>query len=140
MFANSNSTVLQSQSPLATGLGKWPTQWPMEKGKWLSQSYILKALRIANKSAPGPDGIPYQAYQAVPRAAEILHRCFVELFSVDDLVLPQSFNFSRLTCIPKKPAGTDPVLGDYYTVDATRPISVVDTANRLLALAGKNST
>ena len=53
------------------------------------------------------------------------------------MVIPSTFNYSRLVCIPKKPAGTDPQLGEYYTADAAMPLSVVDTSNRLLALAGK---
>ena len=37
--------------------------------------------------------------------------------------------------LPKKIAGVDPLLGDYYTAADTRPLVIVNTDNRLLASA-----
>ena len=35
----------------------------------------------------------------------------------------------------KKPSGSDPIVGDYYLPSATRPLSLVNTDNRLIASA-----
>ena len=40
-------------------------------------------------------------------------------------------------CLPKKVAGTHPTLGDYFTPENTRPLSIVNTDNRILAAATK---
>ena len=44
--------------------------------------------------------------------------------------LPFGFNFSTLVCLPKKVAGVDPLLGDYYTPADVRPLMIVNTDNR----------
>ena len=51
--------------------------------------------------------------------------------------LPSDFNHSRLICLPKKPIGTRPDLGEFYACEATRPLSIVNTDNRLLGVAAK---
>ena len=43
-----------------------------------------------------------------------------------------------LCCLPKKKTGVDEEAGDYYAADATRPLSIVNTDNRILANAARN--
>ena len=54
-----------------------------------------------------------------------------ENFTLRDV--PKDFNASFLCCLPKKPSGHDPVEGDYFKPSATRPLSLVNTDNRLVA-------
>ena len=43
------------------------------------------------------------------------------------------FNLGNMVFLPKKPAGNDPVLGDYHTAGDVRPLVIVNTDNRLVA-------
>ena len=45
------------------------------------------------------------------------------------------FNLSILCCLPKKPRGTDPNLGDFFLPEDTRPLSIVNTDDRIIANA-----
>jgi hypothetical protein len=51
--------------------------------------------------------------------------------------LPEEFNYATMVCLPKKTAGVHPQLGDFYTPENTRPLSSVNTDNRILAIAGQ---
>ena len=84
---------------------------------------VSEAIKRSNNSSPGPDGIPFAAWRAAPDLASPL------LFSVLSKICngqppPKGFNFGILFLIPKKPSGL---------VSDTRPISVTNTDNRLLA-------
>ena len=94
---------------------------------------IHMAVKHAGSSAPGPDGIPceYRFYDGLCDALQFLRA------SPDPSILPEGFDHSRLICLPKKPAGHDPGLGENYTPENTRPLSVVSTDNRLMAAAVK---
>ncbi|CAK0837112.1 unnamed protein product, partial [Prorocentrum cordatum] len=48
-----------------------------------------------------------------------------------------TFNLGILCCMPKKPVEQRPELGDVYTAESTRPLSLVDVSNRLIAAACK---
>ena len=101
---------------------------------------MTAALKGCGRSAPGPDGIPYEAYRNYLPAKGILHDVLghmMENKSVNSI--PPDFNYSRMTCLPKKPSGHDAELGDYYSPENTRPLSIVNTDNRLLAAALKFS-
>ena len=96
------------------------------------------AIKTSNNSAPGPDGIPYAAWRNAGRqAAIILLEAITQLQEdeSDNSSVPDNFNASYLCCLPKKPSGTDPNLGEYYLPSATRPLSLVSTDNRLIASA-----
>ena len=43
------------------------------------------------------------------------------------------FNRGYLCCLAKKPTGEDPHVGTFFAASATRPLSVMNTDNRLLA-------
>ena len=97
-----------------------------------------RAIHYAGNSAPGPDGIPYSAYRHsdLARIAPKGGATYVVTDATGDLI-PEDLNHSRLICLPKKPTGT---LADdtcYYSPEATRPLSIVNTDNRLIAAAVK---
>ncbi len=80
---------------------------------------IRGAIKHSNNSAAGPDGIPYAAYRSTARlSGEILTGVFGDLTSEGSWV-PEEFNVAVMSCLPKKPAGTDPIHGDYYTPETT---------------------
>ena len=45
------------------------------------------------------------------------------------------YNFSSMVFLPKKVAGQDPIAGEYYVPDGTRPLSIMNCDNRLVASA-----
>ncbi len=84
---------------------------------------VADAIKRSNNSSPGPDGVPFAAWRAAPDLASPL------LFNVLNKICegqapPPGFNYGILFLIPKKPSGL---------VSDTRPISVTNTDNRLLA-------
>ena len=122
-------------------------------GRWIIQrKAITKAIATARDSMPGPDGIPAAAYKRLGQfATDILYEVSVSLCSHDGIAqlasaysdrCPQEmhdFNKSLLCCLPKKVAGTDPIMGDFYSGDTTRPLALVNTDNRILASAARIS-
>ena len=44
-----------------------------------------------------------------------------------------SFNAGNIVFLAKKLAGTDPILGDFYSPADVRPLLIVNTDNRLVA-------
>ena len=45
------------------------------------------------------------------------------------------FNLGLLCCLPKKAAGVHDQFGEFYTPADTRPLSIVNTDNRIIASA-----
>jgi hypothetical protein len=64
------------------------------------------------------------------------HGGVAKTVSGDDY-LPEEFNYATMVCLPKKTAGVHPQFGDFYTPENTRPLSIVNTDNRILAIAGQ---
>ena len=80
-------------------------------------------------SAPGPDGIPFAAWRAAPDlSALLLHRVFEVIAKGHSP--PEGFNHGLLYLLPKKDTGL---------VSDTRPLSVTNTDNRILAAAVSRS-
>ena len=102
----------------------------------LTDEHVKLALKNSNNSAPGPDGIPYSAYRKCTLSADILCACARGLLS-SRVRAPGGFHAAKLCCFPKKPVRQDPDLGDLYSPDSTRLLSIVNTDNRLIAAAGK---
>ena len=108
---------------------------------------VAKAVRLSGNSAPGPDGIPYLAWRMVgPLGVDVLwdvvralatdegSRMMAEAYS--DLPPGEhSYNLGLLCCLPKKPSGHSADGTPYYTADHTRPLSIVNCDNRLVASA-----
>ena len=96
----------------------------------------------------GPDGIPHGAWRALGSVGiDILYGVACELAdaggieAMTEAYLAQGgadceHNLSTLCCLPKKPIGSDPLLGDYYRAGDTRPLSIVNCDNRLVANSG----
>lgn len=84
---------------------------------------VLKAIRGTNNSTAGPDGIPFAAWRAAPDlAAPVLLAALNALFKGH--APPEGFNHGLLFLLPKR--ATD-------IVSDTRPLSVTNTDNRILA-------
>ena len=109
---------------------------------------MKRAIARSRNSTPGPDGIPYEIWALLADlgidvlsgalsdlAAENFEDLLTDACRDEPGLLQHSFNLALLYCIPKKPTGHDDAMGDYFTPDHTRPLSVVNTDNRLLANA-----
>ena len=84
---------------------------------------ILSAIKNSNDSSPGPDGIPFAAWRAAPDLAAPLLLSVIESLCGGQPP-PSGYNHGLLFLIPKKHTGL---------ASDTRPISVTNTDNRLLA-------
>jgi hypothetical protein len=84
---------------------------------------VLYAINHSGNTAPGPDGIPFAAWRAAPDlAAPVLLKVFRAISSGQPP--PSGFNNGLLFLLPKKKTGL---------VSDTRPLSVTNTDNRLIA-------
>ena len=124
---------------------------PLDTNAWeVTHKDIQQALDISSNTRPGPDGIPYGAWRALGNLAiDILHGVATTLSNPDsDSMLRQAYhdeaaenehnyNLSSLICLPKKPSGCDEEVGEYYSPGNTRPLSIVNTDNRLVANAAR---
>ena len=123
----------------------------MASRSWkVSRKIVRAAIKFARNSMPGPDGIPAAAYKALHDiAADIFFDSISALSSAEGpsfLVAAYAdrcgagkhdFNLSLLCCLPKKPVGTDPDHGDYYSGENTRPLALVNVDNRIIASAAR---
>ena len=113
----------------------------------VSMQHVLHAIKVAPCTAPGPDGIPYNAWKKLgPLGASTLRQAIRKLgednaraalcgMSGNGDHQEHLFNLGNMVFLPKKPAGTDPLLGDFYTASDVRPLVIVNTDNRLMASA-----
>ena len=114
------------------------------------KKHVAKALSQAKNSMPGPDGIPAMAYKMLgPLAVDTLYDVFEVLCSDDGQEIlteayrgmtsaqAHEFNLSVLCLLPKKATGHDEACGDYYHPSDTRPLSICNVDNRLLASAAR---
>ena len=86
---------------------------------------IEEAIKRSNNSTPGPDGVSFAAWRAAPDLAAPLLAAVLEALC-RGVKPPRGFNHGLLFLIPKKATGL---------VADTRPLSVTNTDNRLLASA-----
>ena len=112
---------------------------PLDDHRWKTRRReVARAIKQAHASAPGPDGIPYLAWQRLgDLAIDILHLAGKELEKDDfrnrlldmegEGAIQHAFNLGALACIPK--GCTD----DPPEASSTRPLSIVNTDNRILA-------
>ena len=129
------------KDPLPTN----PTRWKVKR------KHIQKALRCSRLTAPGPDGLSafhwkklgkvavdalYEAARELEDgdAEDIIQDAYWDMVGPDD---PHNFNLGVLCCIPKKPVGQHETLGEVYDGDSTRPLMIVNVANRIIAAAYK---
>jgi ribonuclease HI len=90
---------------------------------------FLNILKENKSSAPGPDGIPFQAWRAVADIAAPVFLAVARSLQERDPYIPDWFNQAVLYFFPKVPNATSPGQG--------RPISVTNTGNRVIAAAFK---
>jgi len=134
------------------GDARWNTGLPTEDpSAWkILRSHIVKAVKQAKNSMPGPDGIPAMAYIAMGDmmidlledmigvlSSEEAEDVLTEAFSSMTLEERHAFNASILCCLPKKPSGVHEEAGEFYHPDATRPLNISNVDNRLLASAAR---
>ena len=108
---------------------------------------VLHAIKVAPSTAPGPDGIPYRAWKKLgPLGASVLHGAIrrlgedsahTALCTISGNADHQGhlFNLGNMVFLPKKLAGTDPILGEFYIANDVRPLVIVNSDNRLMASA-----
>ena len=120
----------------------------LEQDWRITRREMLSAIRSAGNTMPGPDGIPFAAWKALgnfglsilcdvtwamedPQAETRLTQAYAD----EESTHTHDYNKSTLICLPKKVAGHDELLGDYYTPETTRPLSIVNCDNRIVANA-----
>ena len=98
-----------------------------------SKAVVRQVIKDCGNSSPGPDAIPFEVYKALGEEA-------VELFweaamaMIDGAGCPgEDFNKALMVCIPKAADGATEDSTPYYSPGGTRPISIVDASNRILA-------
>ena len=116
---------------------------------WLiKRKHIARAIKISGSSAPGVDKIPYVIWRSLGElGVTVLYDVALELQYENSATLlgmaygtaaeggKHDFNLGVLCCLPKKIAGAHAGMGDYYGASDTRPLSIVNTDNRLIASA-----
>ena len=106
---------------------------------------MTRALKISGNSSPGSDEIPYRVWRALgDLAVDTLFDAAAELHFENSATLlsmayrdseggdRHDFNLGLLCCLPKK-AGTHETIGDFFTASDTRPLTIVNTDNRIIA-------
>jgi hypothetical protein len=98
-----------------------------------TRDIVRRVIQESGSAAPGPDGVPFEVYRAMGDAA-------VELFwetanaMLDGSVTPgEDFNLANMVCLPKAADGLLEDSTPFYTPSGTRPLSIVDASNRILA-------
>ena len=132
----------------APQLAGQPAAWHVQKED------VQRALQRSRPTAPGPDGISSVLWKRLgPLAVDVLsdaaHALARETATEDirtayadedtggDQEGGHAFNLGVLCCIPKRPVECHQEFGDVYTAEGTRPLSLVDVSNRILAGAYK---
>ena len=116
----------------------------------VTRKHVRKAIRFAKNSMPGPDGVPALAYKSTcDMSVNILYGVYTALASdqaIDILMAAfeglsgehcHDFNASILCLLAKKPIGVDDSAGTYFHPKDTRPLSICNVDNRLLASAAR---
>ena len=109
---------------------------------------IVRALKCSGNSAPGLDGIPYAAWRclkelgisvllgvALALEEEDATDVLTAAYSDEGELGSHDYNAGTLECLPKAHTGEDPDLGHYFKPGDTRPLSIVNCDNRLVASA-----
>ena len=113
------------QSSLADYLSDYDRHIDISKIKEINLELVEKAIHMAPSTSPGPDGIPFSAYKAnIELAAPVILDVCNFLSSRQNAETIGDFNFANLFLLPKK---------DTLEVEDTRPISVNNAGNRLVA-------
>ena len=114
------------------------------------RKHVRKAIHCAKNSMPGPDAIPSQAYKSsCDMSVDVLYDVYEALASDQAIETLMSafegasqeqthdFNASILCLLAKKPTGVEDSVGAYFHPKDTRPLSICNVDNRLLASAAR---
>ena len=147
-----NDPASSPPQPTRDPLGRPRTprqQLPREAWQWqVRKKDIEKAIQVAGNTSPGPDGIPFCAWKAMKGFGASVLLSVARLLESEDAAetmrqayadecdgTGHGYNLGTLVCLPKAPTGDDPELGAFYQASDTRPLSVVNADNRLVASA-----
>ena len=131
------------QHPSFTPLDGLESNWQIQR------SDVAWAIKHAKTSSPGPDGLSAAHWRAMGKTAEDvilaaaaslsqenasqeIQTAYRDADSVSNL-----FNRSILCCIPKGDGEEDALHGRSHEAGQTRPLSLVDVSNRIIAAAYK---
>lgn len=136
---------LESAYPAGDGLEGMPST--NDKAWKLRRRDVARAVKLSGRSSPGPDGIPYAAWRSLgPNGVDALWSALRELGQENGIEQLEAayhdsagcdFNMGLLACIPKATTGTTAAGQAYVSPADTRPISMVDTSNRIMANAAR---
>jgi hypothetical protein len=98
-----------------------------------SRRIVRDVIANCGSSAPGPDAVPFEIYRAMGEDAVELF-CEMANAMLDGTAEPDDdFNVALMVCIPKAADGFLDDSTPYFKPGGTRPISIVDASNRILA-------
>ena len=103
----------------------------------LTSAHVQDSLRRSHETTPGPDWVPHGAYKVLgDYAASFLYDVAEDMqeYGAENKV-PANFNHAILCCLQKTASRTGAVHGDVYAPSKTRPLSIVNTDNRIIANA-----
>jgi hypothetical protein len=98
-----------------------------------TKDIVRQAIMETGSSAPGPDAVPFEIYRALGEEGVELFLEIANAMLDGKADIGEDFNVALMVCIPK---GADGFLDNgtpYYGPGGTRPISIVDASNRILA-------
>ena len=94
---------------------------------------VDKVFKHLRDSAAGPDGISSGMYAPLRNLAPAIFLRVVNGMFDGQTTFDEAFNHAFLCCIPKSSDEQDDKGTPVYTAGNTRPISIVDAANRIIA-------
>ena len=130
----------------ARGIARNSVNWEV------TRKDIARAIRSAPRSSPGPDGIPYSAWRRLGHLAEHVLRDSIQVLSGPgglsalwaafpaDAQGNTPFNSATMAFIPKKVAHESEDGQRFFKPHEVRPLSIMNTDNRLMANAVRMRT
>jgi hypothetical protein len=100
---------------------------------------VEEVLWKLSHSAAGPDGISSGFYKQLSSISTGLFLELVNNIIDSDVKFNEDFNYAILCCIPKAPDEISSDGKSIFTAGSTRPISIVDAANRIIAAVLKHT-
>jgi hypothetical protein len=91
------------------------------------------AIQHSPNTGVGPDGIPYNVWRELGDFSVQLIMAIITYFMCVASEVPPWFNLAFMNFIPKDPSGHTAFGVPYYSPDCTRPLSLADTINKLIA-------
>ena len=131
----------------ANGRAGWRSGLPTnDSGKWeVKRKGLARAIKQSKNSSPGPDGLPYKVWRELgDTGVNVLWDAMAEMHEANALdILEEAyggeheFNGGVMPCLPKSSIGVTEHGEDIYDAASTRPLSIVNTDNRLMCGAAR---